>query len=101
MHIPECCGPLPPAACDVAFARAAEFFPRHFPDEPYEVAVCMSWLLDPALADHLPAESNIVRFQRRFAIVDTQESDSFERFVMPGSRLDGRRWDIGRGWLEL
>ena len=27
---------------------------------------CSSWLLDPSLADVLPADSNLVRFQRRW-----------------------------------
>lgn len=61
VHIPES-GALTPAACDASFARAREVFPDH------EVASCDSWLLDPALADVLPADSNIVRFQRRFEL---------------------------------
>ncbi|MFB7469892.1 acyltransferase domain-containing protein [Kitasatospora sp. NPDC056184] len=67
VHIPDHCGPLSPAACDRALDRARTFFPRHFPGEPYRSARVFSWLLDPQLADHLPEESNIVRFQRRFA----------------------------------
>jgi GNAT domain-containint protein/N-acyltransferase family protein len=67
LHIPRS-GPLTPEACDASFARAREFFPRHFPDEPYHEITCTSWLLDPALADYLPADSNIVRFQRRFEL---------------------------------
>lgn len=30
---------------------------------------CESWLMDPQLADYLPAESNITRFQQRFRIL--------------------------------
>jgi hypothetical protein len=63
VHIPES-GPLTPAACDASFRRAREVFPeRH-------VASCHSWLLDPQLADVLPADSNIVRFQHRFELTD-------------------------------
>jgi GNAT-like C-terminal domain/N-acyltransferase N-terminal domain len=65
LHIPRS-GPLTPEACDASFRRAREFFPRHFPHEPYAAVTCNSWLLDPVLADYLPAESNILRFQRRF-----------------------------------
>lgn len=61
VHIPET-GPLDPAACDASFARAREVYPDH------HTAVCTSWLLDPALAEVLPADSNIVRFQRRFEL---------------------------------
>jgi hypothetical protein len=63
VHIPES-GPLTPAACDASFARAREVFPG------YETVSCHSWLLDPALAEVLPAGSNIVRFQRRFTLTD-------------------------------
>lgn len=66
VHIPDFSGPLDPAACDASVARAREFFAGHFPDEPYTIATCHSWLLDPQLAAYLPAGSNIVRFQRRF-----------------------------------
>ncbi|MFE2110899.1 acyltransferase domain-containing protein [Kitasatospora sp. NPDC059463] len=67
LHIPDHCGPLSPGACDRALDRARAFFPRHFPGEAYRSVCVFSWLLDPQLADHLPAESNIMRFQRRFA----------------------------------
>ncbi len=66
VHIPDHCGPLSPGACDRAFDRARAFFPRHFPGESYRSACVFSWLLDPQLAAYLPAESNILRFQRRF-----------------------------------
>ena len=39
------------------------------------VGTCTSWLLDPQLAEYLPAGSNLVRFQRRFELV-------------PGLRID-------------
>ena len=61
VHIPET-GPLASAACDASFARARDVYPGHL------VAQCTSWLLDPRLADVLPASSNIVRFQRRFEL---------------------------------
>jgi GNAT-like C-terminal domain/N-acyltransferase N-terminal domain len=60
IHIPAG-GPLSPEACDASFAQAAAFFGGR-------TAVCTSWLLDPALADYLPADSNIVRFGRRFEL---------------------------------
>jgi hypothetical protein len=67
-HIPER-GPLDPTACDESFARAREFFPRHFPDEPVACFMCHSWLMDDQLANYLPADSNIVRFQRHFHLL--------------------------------
>jgi hypothetical protein len=64
-HIPQS-GPLDPAAVDDAFARAAAFFPRHFPDRPVTDFWCHSWLLDPELAAALDPASNMARFQRRW-----------------------------------
>ncbi|HKS98506.1 MAG TPA: acyltransferase domain-containing protein [Rugosimonospora sp.] len=68
VHIPAS-GPLTPARCDASFADAVRFFPRHFPQEPYQFAVCTSWLLDDQLAAYLPADSNILAFQRRFELL--------------------------------
>lgn len=124
VHIPDFSGPLTPDACDDSVARARAFFPRHFPDEPYAVATCHSWLLDPQLADHLPATSNIVAFQRRFrpgypvGTVDDQAPVSFvfgdpalppaglprhtavQRAVGDHLRA-GRHWYGGNGWFAL
>ena len=65
VHIPEEGGPLAPVAVDASLRRARELFPAH------RQACCTSWLLDPQLADYLPADSNIVRFQRRFQPTET------------------------------
>jgi hypothetical protein len=60
IHIPEEGGPLEPAAVDASLARARKLFRDH------AEARCRSWLLDPQLLGLLPADSNIVSFQRRF-----------------------------------
>jgi hypothetical protein len=122
LHIPES-GPLTPEACDASLAAARAFFASHFPDEPYTVATCGSWLLDEQLEEYLDADSNIVRFQRRFHLVpggSAADSDIF-RFVFrrPDVSLDdvpqrtrleraivahlraGRHWLNRTGWLEL
>jgi hypothetical protein len=77
VHIPETGLPLDPAACDASFARARDVFPEH------HTAMCHSWLLDPQLADVLPASSNIVRFQRRFELTAEGENGNEDvlRFV--------------------
>jgi hypothetical protein len=62
LHIPEG-GPLTPPAVDASLARARELFPEH------TEARCRSWLLDPQLAELLPATSNIVAFQGRFELL--------------------------------
>lgn len=126
VHIPDFRGPLSPAACDRSFELAREFFPRHFPDERYEVAVCHSWLLDPQLKRYLGAESNVVRFQERFRIADTYADEEPDDTVpvgfvfgdrqLPVERLPrrtrmeravgdhlrgGGHWYVGHGWFPL
>ncbi|MCS7477705.1 acyltransferase domain-containing protein [Umezawaea endophytica] len=124
VHIPGD-GPMTPDLCDESFRLARPFFAEHFPDERYDHATCRSWLLDRQLADVLPADSNIVRFQRRFELFGPEpacDSDVLE-FVFhlpPGTgdlaRLPqdttlqraivthlraGRHWRQGCGWVAL
>ncbi|MER7500967.1 acyltransferase domain-containing protein [Nonomuraea pusilla] len=118
-HIPAFLGPLTPSACDAALARAADFFPRHFPEERPLVVVCHSWLLDEQLAEYLPEGSNIVRFQRRFRQAYKAEHDGdvigfvfgaeaaelprrtvLERAIDDHLRA-GRTWHGTAGWLVL
>lgn len=117
-------GPLDPAACDASFDLAREFFARHFPEETYRLARCGSWILDEQLAEYLPADSNIIRFQRRFQLIpETREGDADmlsrifgaapdtdlatlpRRTTLQRAVIDhlqaGRHWKIGFGWLEL
>lgn len=66
-HIPRT-GGLDPAAVDDAFARAADFFGRHFADHPADHFHCDSWLLDPQLAARLAPAGNMATFQRRWTL---------------------------------
>jgi hypothetical protein len=122
VHIPER-GRLDPATCDDSFAQAATFFPRHFPEREHRIGTCNSWLLDPQLAEYLPAESNVVRFQRRFTPVgapspgddavfefvfrrlnptldELPQHTTLERAVVAHLR-SGRHWQAVSGWLTL
>jgi hypothetical protein len=122
LHIPEA-GPLAPDACDQALRLARGFFPRHFPEERYQVVICSSWLLDDQLGAYLAPTSNIMRFQRRFRLlpggVDGDEDilrfvfrraapaldelprrSSLERAVVDHLRA-GRHWKVRTGWFEL
>jgi hypothetical protein len=67
LHIPPT-GPLAPGAVDASLAEARATFGRVFPADDSPWGVCSSWLLDPTLAEVLPEDSNIVRFQRRFRL---------------------------------
>lgn len=123
LHIPDFLGPLTSEACDRSLALGREFFARHYPEEPYRVATCASWLLDPQLREYLPEDSNIVRFQKRFRISHMgaePEDDTPVRFVFgTGESLDrlprrtvleravvdhlrkGGHWYVGHGWFPL
>jgi hypothetical protein len=122
VHIPEG-GPLDPASCDASFAAAVQFFRRYFGSDGFGVAVCTSWLLDEQLAGYLPADSNIVRFQRRFRTLprstpgyedvrrfvfderdplhpDVAARTQLQRAVVEHLRAGGE-WRVRTGWVEL
>jgi len=92
MHIPAG-DPLTPDACAASVARAVEFFPRHFPENPAAKAVkCTTWLLDAQFEDWLGPESNIVRFQREFYLYSISgDAWSAFRFVFDLDRDFGAR----------
>jgi GNAT-like C-terminal domain/N-acyltransferase N-terminal domain len=90
VHIPET-GPLTPEAVDDSLAQAATFFAEHFGDKPVRTATLHSWLLDPYLVEHLPAGSNMVRFARRFTLLDrplTNDDGSAVYFTFRTRDLD-------------
>lgn len=63
LHIPSG-GGMTPAACRESFAAAAEFFPRHFPNEVPRAIVCVSWIFSPQLQEIFPPAANLCDFQR-------------------------------------
>jgi hypothetical protein len=122
IHIPES-GPLTPEACGESLEMARGFFEEFFPTRAdRRLATCWSWLLDDQLEDWLPADSNIVQFQRRFELVPGwSESDLLLSFVFrrpdigdidslpQRSTLEraavalvraGGRWRVRTGWLD-
>ena len=72
IHIPGG-APLDHRACGEAFQRAMEFFPRHYPEYRFAAFCCSSWLLNTWLAEVLPADSNLVRFQREFYLTPLEQ----------------------------
>jgi hypothetical protein len=122
IHIPEA-GPLTPRLCDDSFARAHAFFQQHFTEYKDAVATCTSWLLDDQLLDYLDADSNIVRFQKRFELVpgarDSDSSAFHFVFGRPPESIDelaprtalehaiirhvklGGHWRMRTGWVSL
>ncbi len=124
IHIPDGT-PLAPEQVEASLVAAAGHFPRYFPVTTRRVATCMSWLLDEQLAEYLPAESNIVRFQRRFEPVPASydgdgsvlqfvfrvaggkpdldslpQNTTLERAVVAHLK-SGRHWLARTGWLDL
>lgn len=74
VHVPPA-GRLDEQSSTESLDRARDFFPRHYPEEPVAAFTCVSWLLDPQLAEYLPHDSNILRFQRRFRLLPHLPSD--------------------------
>lgn len=112
LHVPPK-GALDPLECDVALARLKTAFEGRYPGRPARIATCTSWLLDEQLADCLPADSNVARFQRRFTLVrGAQQNDegivralwgkksTLERAVTRHIEQGGH-WYLRTGWLEL
>lgn len=90
VHIPT--GPgLTPENVHAAYARALEVMESCYPEFSFPVLHCSSWLMDTQLADMLPAESNMVRFQSDYLHGNTIHVDSgvFSfLFTYPYSRND-------------
>lgn len=123
VHIPAL-GPLAPQACDDSLGRVRAFHAAHFPEEPYDVGICESWLMDEQLLAYLPPSSNIVAFQSRFtlgdpwsrpadedvirfafghlpaSLADLPQTTTLERAIVR-HLADGGHWTFRRGWLEL
>lgn len=121
--IPES-GPPTPQAMDNSLLLARGFFSTYFPDRPVATAVCVSWLLDPYLLQHLPEETNIASFARRFVPMGRPVDDAMAALffvfrtrdrgtlaTLPrDTRLQslvldraarGEAWQIGAGYLRL
>lgn len=75
VHVPEG-GRLDPDVSQASFDWARRFFPSVFPKESIHEFTCHSWLLDDALAEYLPATSNIIRFQKRFKLQPENPDDN-------------------------
>lgn len=74
VHIPAT-GSMKPVDCGNSFKQANSFFQKHFPEEAYKAFTCHSWLLDPQLGLHLPAESNIVNFLNAWLLYPHPKAD--------------------------
>jgi hypothetical protein len=84
MHIPEV-GPL----TDESVAESLRMAREYFGAKGYAnaVAICESWLLDPALRECVSAPSNILDYQNRFTLFpwDGDHSDTANRVFGRGT----------------
>lgn len=123
IHIPES-GPLTPEAVGASLVQARAFFTTHFPDKPVAVAACVTWMLDPYLVQHMPENTNIGAFVRRFTPMGQPYDDAtaalffvfrsrdlsrvptlprdtmLQRLVLDRAER-GDAWQIGSGYLRL
>ena len=65
IHIPRY-DPFTVEACRDSLRRAFDFFTVQYPQRPFKATFCHTWFFTAQLQQILPAESNIVRFQREF-----------------------------------
>ena len=96
IHIPAT-GPLSEKECDESLKLSKDFFAKYFPEFKYNYLTCHSWLLDPTLAEILNNESNIIKFQQLFDIVETESSDDILKYVFT---WDTRRYNLNRHYAE-
>jgi hypothetical protein len=106
IHIPFGAA-LGPDDLDETFARAREVLGTMWPVRRRRLATCQSWLLDAQLTDFLDPASNIVRFQRRFTLLDDWYDNDDETigfiFQRSGVALEDlpRTTSLERGVLAL
>lgn len=80
IHIPKD-GKMTLEQCRDSIRTALSFYPRHFPDQAIRIITLCTWFLDAQLQHLLPADSNIVQFQREFYLfpVLSDERATYER----------------------
>lgn len=74
-HIPSDCD-FRMSRVKASYRQARDFLNTYYPEYMDVPVKCSSWLLAPGLAEELPANSNIARFQRLFDIVSVDEDNT-------------------------
>ena len=80
VHIPSDAN-LTDEKMDESFAKAQDFFAKHYPAESGRRITCGTWLLSPTLTEILPAGSKILKFQSRFHIEFKTSAEGCLRWV--------------------
>jgi hypothetical protein len=76
VHIPRK-DPLTEEACRDSLRQADAFFRQQYPERQVRAVFCHTWFFTRQLQDMLPAQSNIVRFQREFYLYPHAGSAEF------------------------
>lgn len=92
VHIPAD-GPLLREDCENSLKMAKQFFEEFYPNYKFEYFTCHSWLLDRTLKEILAPESNIIKFQDMFEVIESEESFSILKYVF--------RWDATKENINL
>lgn len=74
VHIPARID-LSDEALDATFARAREVLGTVWPVATRRIATCQSWMMDDRLISALGERSRVVRFQRRFELIEPYAED--------------------------
>lgn len=68
-------GPFSDELCGESLELAKTFYCKYFPEYDFKGFICHSWLLSPGLSQVLPETSNIIKFGKRFTIIENQAQD--------------------------
>ncbi len=68
-------GPFNDELCGESIELAKKFYREFFPEYDFKGFICHSWLLSPGLSQVLPETSNIIKFGKRFTVIDDQKEN--------------------------
>ncbi len=80
VHIPQG-EPLDIEASKESLRVAVKFFEKYFPEHRFKWFVSHTWLFDYELKNLLSPESNIIKFQNLFKVLEYNESDQTQRYL--------------------
>ncbi len=73
--------------CEQSLKMAEEFFKKYYPDYPNNKFMCHSWLLYPGNRNFMSENSNIIKFQTLFDIIEENESPSSTYLWLYGEKF--------------
>jgi len=90
VHIPRFSG-LSEDESEASYEAARQFFKKYYGMEKC-IFICQSWLLHPWMQDFMKEESNIIKFQKKYSLVQVETNYEVARnWIFPhceGKELD-------------